>query len=979
MRSSRASRLFKLALVSATLLSSTAAAWADADDRLDDNDGQLPLPTGQFLTPTAATGSTFQPLNPQNPEYPNLLPSGAIASALSPNGKTLLVMTSGYNTVTDAQGNVDAAASSEYVFVFDATNPRQLRQTQVITPANTFAGLAWAPDGSKFYVSGGADDQVYAYAPSATGGYAVSATIPLGHQGVAIGLGQKPQASGIAVSPDGTLLAIGNTFNDSVSIVDTVANAVRFEYDLRPYNTSGANGVAGGEYVNSVAFGANGSVYAASQRDREVVVISVASGAAQFVTRIALPGSPVNMLLNQARTSLYVAQDNADAVAVIDTASNMVREEISAIAPPGYLADTANRYTGAATNNVALSPDQGTLYATNGGANSLAVIPLAGAAPHAVAGLVPTGWYPTTVSVSADGGTLWVLNSKNDAGANPANLTSATPHLTQTTYANGNVAANNASQASNEYVLALEQSGLLTVPAPGGGDLASLTAQVAANNGYAVTVDPQNAATMAAVRAQVQHVIYIVKENRTFDQILGDLANGANADPALTVFGRRITPNFHRLATNFVTLDNMFCSGEVSGNGWPWSTSGRETDWTEKSIPLDYASTARNAAPYDSEGQNSTVDVGIVGVPAREAARPGFTAFTAALPGGTANVLPGTNNIGAPDGKNGAVQGGYIWDAALRAGLTVRNYGFFADLTRYATVGGIPAVPVLENPAAINTQVTWELNPELIPLTDIYFRGFDNNMPDAWRFEEFQREFTQFDQAGALPNLVLLRYMHDHMGDFGTAAAGVTTPETQQADDDYAVGRTIDLVAHSKNYAQNTLIFVIEDDAQDGPDHMDAHRTTAYVAGPLVKQQTVVSTRYSTVNMLRTIEDVLGLEHLNLNTAYQQPMVDIFNVNQSPAWTYTATASTILGTTSLVLADAGAGHVQFAEGPAVKPAHDAAYWAAQTRGFDWSSEDRVPAGLYNRVLWEGLRGDAPYPAARTGIDLRHAAGTSVPH
>ena len=973
MRLNRASIPLKAVLLSATLLAGAAgSAWADVDDGVADNNGQLPLPSGQFITPTAATGSTFQTLNPGLPDYPTFRPDGAIATALSPDGKTLLVMTSGYNTLNDSQGNLAADGAAEYVFVFDVTNPRQPVQKQILRPANTFAGLVWAPDGSKFYASGGNDDQVYVYA-AGDSGYAQSALIPLGHNKVGIGLQQYPQTGGLAVSQDGSLLVVANTLNDSITVVNTATNAKLFEYDLRPYNTTPAtgNGVPGGETDYGVAIKGNSTIYVASERDREVVVVDISTGAPRLVTRIPVPGNPINLLLDKAQTTLYVPQDNSDSVAVVNTATNTVTEEIGTIAPPGVLADTANRYTGAAPNNVALSPDQGTLYITNGGANSLAIVPLAGPAPHTVAGLVPTGWHPTSVSISNDGGTMWVVNNKSDSGANPGYGTSSTSHLTQTTYPNGNAAQQTAFYASNQYIELLEQSGLLTAPVPAASDLSSLTRQVAANNGYAMAVNAQDAQVMGFLHSKISHVIYIIKENRTFDQILGDLANGSNGDPQLTVFGNRITPNFHRISTNFVTLDNFFCSGEVSGNGWQWSVAGRETDWNEKNIPMDYAfNVTRAHAPYDAEGQNENVDVGILGVAAREATRPGYTAYADMLPGGAANLLPGIADEASPDGPNGAVQRGYIWSAALAAGLTVRNYGFYEDLSRYSAAGSTPAVPELENPASSGTQVGFPVNPQLIPLTDIYFRGFDNAFPDAYRFEEFQREFTQFDQSKSLPNLLLLRLMHDHMGNFTTAIAGVNTPETQQADNDLAVGETVQLIANSKNYAQNTLIFVDEDDAQDGPDHMDAHRSTAYIVGPYVRRRAVVSTRYSTVNLLRTIEDVLGLEHLNLNTAYQRPMTDVFDLSQGPAWTYSATASTILNSTQVKLTGPGGAKIQFADGPVVKPAHDAAYWARETRGFDWSSEDRIPTDLFNRVLWDGLKGGAPYPVERTGLDLR---------
>lgn len=204
---------------------------------------------------------------------------------------------------------------------------------------------------------------------------------------------------------------------------------------------------------------------------------------------------------------------------------------------------------------------------------------------------------------------------------------------------------------------------------------------------------------------------------------------------------------------------------------------------------------------------------------------------------------------------------------------------------------------------------------------------------------------------------------HDHTGSVSSALGGVNTPELQQADNDYAVGLLVQAVAHGP-YASNTLIIIIEDDSQDGADHVDSHRATTYVVGPYVKKNTVVSTRYSQPSVLRTIEDILGTEHKNLNTYYTRPMADVFDIKSSGAWTFTAVASTLLKQTALALAQRD-NKVQFAAGPDLKPTHSAQYWAGKTRTFDFSGEDRVPADVYNKILWEGLKGTrAPVPHSR---------------
>lgn len=281
----------------------------------------------------------------------------------------------------------------------------------------------------------------------------------------------------------------------------------------------------------------------------------------------------------------------------------------------------------------------------------------------------------------------------------------------------------------------------------------------------------------------------------------------------------------------------------------------------------------------------------------------------------------------------------------MRAGLSVRNYGFFCDLTRYSLKDPNP-IPLERDPAQAGTKVAFPAAPGLRNITDPYFRGFDVRYPDFYREREWEREFASYVSHRNLPNLTLLRLMTDHMGDFGHAIDGVATPEAQVADNDYAVGRVVEAVSKSP-YRDSTLIFVVEDDAQNGPDHVDAHRSIAFVAGPYMKQGAVVSTRYSTVNMLRTIEDILGIEPLGVNDAHQPPMTDIFDLD-AKRWIFSATPSRALAGTQLPLPK------RAAEEP-FGLAHDAAYWAKATKGYDWSAEDRNLASDFNEVLWRGLK------------------------
>ncbi len=968
--------ILRAALLSATALAATAPAFA-LDLSVAGNNGTLPLPTGQYVTPTAISGAVQQFLNPGLSAYPKFVAGEAVRAQLSPDGSTLAILTAGQNTLYKTTGAVDAPNSTQYIFLYNVAGANKTKPvlTQVIQQANAYVGLVWSPDGNTLYATGGNDDAVYVYGK--TGGtFAQTAKIALGHSAThgnkGIGFSVQPNAGGLGLSADGATLVVANNYNDSISVIDTASNTVRYEHDLRPYfaNNEAASGVAGGEYPVSVVVKGNGTAYVGSNRDREVVVVDISSPTAgHLITRIRLDGNANGMTLDAAQAKLYVAQDNADQVAVIDTASNAVVTKIDARAPAGLI--SGPKYTGAATYAVTISPDGNTLYAVNDGSNSIAVIPLTGAAANTVSGLIPTAYAPKDITFSADGSYMYIINGKSDQGANPQHLYGNTARLTGVTYPGGNAAANTAATASNEYQFQMEHATLVSAPVPAAADLPALTNKVAQNNFYNVAPPAADAAVMAFLRSHIQHVIYIVKENRTYDQVLGDLTNGANGDPTLTVFGRGITPNQHRIASGFVTLDNFMDAADGSMDGWSLATQGRVTTTEQLAQQLNYAGVTRGMS-YESEGSNRNAPVGLATTAQRDAATGGlFSTLSAALPGGTANLLPGIANISATDAPFG-IQQGYIYNAVLTAGGSVRNYGFL--VSNIGSAGTI-AAPV-SDPFAAGVVQTAPLSPALLTLTDTYYRGYDNNYPDTWRLNEWKREFQQYVAGGNLPSLETVRLSHDHTGNFGTALAGVSTPEAQVADNDLAVGRLVEAVAHSP-YAHNTLIIVTEDDSQDGPDHMDSHRTTTYVVGPYVKKHAVISTRYSQVNVLRTIEDVLGAPHINLNTAFQRPMTEVFDITQSPAWTYSALASTVLKTTSIAAADPAGQAVQYAAGPDLTPAHDAAYWDKVTDGFDFSKEDRVPMDLFNQVLWEGLKSGQPYPTERSGKVLNGASQASL--
>ena len=683
---------------------------------------QLPN-LGQQITPLAPQGAQVQVLNPGlAPPAQDWLASNAVTTVVSPDHKTLLVLTSGYNRFNT--GNVQtptgtmpfyAPASNEYVFVYDISKPTPV-QKQALQIPYTYNGIAWDPSGSAFYVSGCAADMVFVVAQGTSGAWQIVKTLPSQH-GWGVGLDIAPNgatainnqvgvhvcAAGVAVSKDGLTLVVTNYYNDSITVFTGGFGhwSAGSDLDLRPGKSvlDPKPGVPGGEYPFGVVIkgtGQTATAYVSSIRDRQIVVVSL-GGTPAVKVRIPVTGQPNKMTMNAAQSLLYVADDQADTVDIIDTSANVVLESIAVIAPllPAWLAQSG--YKGANPNSVALSPDETQLYVTNGNLNCISVVALGGTNSNdRVVGLIPTGWYPNSVSFSGDGNTVYAVNGKSPTGPNP-----------QWCYGGYGPPGSPACFDSNQYNPQLTKAGLQIFPRPTSAQLLTLTQQVVANNRFTYVETDHDKAVMAAVRQGVQHVIFILKENRTYDQVLGDLPIG-DGDPALALFGQAVTPNEHNLALNFVTLDRFLDTAEVSYDGWLWSTSAQAPDVVQKQWPVAYA---YRALSLDADGLNRNVNVSIPTVAGRKAADP----FTSDDP----DVLPGQTNTGAPDGPNNEVNTGYLWNAALRANLTVRSYGFFVDSSRYVTPTN--AIPVLRNPFSTGTVVAYSADAALAPFTDPVF------------------------------------------------------------------------------------------------------------------------------------------------------------------------------------------------------------------------------------------------------------------
>ena len=924
----------------------------------------LGLYDGETLTPDAAPGSKLFELDPHAPGYPNLRAGYAVSTALSPDGKTLLVLTSGYNKVFDAKTSLAIDdASGEWIFVYDlAANGGAPREVQVVHVANTFGGIAFHPSGDRFYVSGGPDDSVHEIARAASGRWDERAgPMPLGHldrkgfggRGLHVG----PYSAGLALTAAGDWLVVANHENDSISLVDTKGWLRGSEISLVPAGQRASDARSGGTFPSGVVVIGQKRAYVTSQRDREVVEIDLDKEA--VARRIKVGGEPTKLVANRAGTRLYVANANSDSVSVIDVAAGAVLSEIATTAPDGAFKPIQG-LRGSNPNALALSPDEHTLYVTNGGNNTLAMIALSsadradvareddpkapragvtgtGAAPDVslVASLVPTGFYPNAVTASADGRWLYVAHGKSTTGPNIEGPWSHPNRSRQRPYT---------VTPGNQFSLQLVRGGLLALPVPAADVQAKLTAQAMLNNRFAedaLAVPP----VFAALRGKVKHVVFVVGENRTYDQVLGDLA-GADGDPKLTLWGDAITPNHHALARTFVGLDRFFDSGGVSGDGWQWTMAGRTTDVAEKEIPLEYSDRGHHA--YDWEGTNRNINMGLASAAQR-------LAFNPLTPPG---ILPGTNDVAAIDGPDQGGRG-FLWDVAIAAGLTVRNYGAYCDEFRYG-IGdkdkrdAAAKVPMLDLPNKTQTRVAFPTKAALQAVTDPYYRGFDMKFADFWRMKEWAREQDEFVSKGEMPALEIVRLPHDHLGAFGRAEDGVDTPDTQMADNDYALGAIVEKVSKSPFWA-DTIIIKIEDDAQNGADHVDAHRSLAVFAGGHVKRGgATISSAYTTTSVLRTIEVLLGLPALGQHDALARPIEEAFSETLD-ATPFTALVPPVLRSTSLPLPplsteDMGTKATPHAEAPR----GDAAWWDLATAGYDFDHTDAAPAALFNRVLWCGL-------------------------
>ena len=642
--------------------------------------------------------------------------------------------------------------------------------------AETFSGLAWSKDGRTLFAGGGWDDVVHVF-QHADGLLSKPAklTYPDPLKG-----DKRRGVAGLAVSSDGTILWAANVFGHTVA----------------RFNTEG-KGQVSGEWAlgeDSFPYGlaldeAKHRLYVSLWGKAEVAVLDTRKG--EVVARVATQEHPNEMLLARGGKILYVANANRNTVSVCETEGGKVVEVIGTAIDPRAPA-------GCTPSSLALSPDESVLFVANASTNDLAVVNVKEPGESTPLGFIPTGWYPTSVRLSRDGKTLYVANGKG--ASSKANRDGPNP-----------LAKGGTDNKIREYIAGLFQGTLSILPAPGPKAMAGYSKTVYEcsplnrANPLAVTgPDPEKGNPIPAKvgdPSPITHCVYIIKENRTYDQVFGDMPGG-NGEPSLCLFPEKVTPNHHALARDFVLLDNFYVDGEVSADGHEWTMGAYATDYVERTWPLNYRGDRR--VPYPAEG-------------VLKIARP---------------------------------QAGYLWDRAAEKGISYRSYGEFIENGKTSDDPATTKVKTLQG----------HFDPK--------FRSFDMGYSDAKRADRFLEELAGFEKAGEMPRLVVMRLPNDHTSG---ATPGKPTPTAFLADNDLALGRVIEGLSKSR-FWNHMAVFVVEDDAQNGSDHVDAHRTVALAIGPYIKQHSVDSTMYSTSSMLRTMELCLGLEPMSQFDAAARPM-----------------------------------------------------------------------------------------------------------
>ena len=777
------------------LLSAVLAAHAQLPGKIEQTQ-QVLLPNGWKLSPA---GRHLQlgdlPLNMQ----------------LSTSGKLLAVINNGQST--------------QSVQLIDPVNEKLLDEKVL---AKSWYGLAFTRDEKKLYVSGGNDNLILAF------------NIDHNKIGAAdtIKLGQpwpknKICTTGIAVNKSNTILYTVTKEDSALYIINPQTHQILSKTKLAA------------EAYSCILSPDEKLVYISLWGGEQVIVYNTET---KSLNTIHVGSHPNELLLNKKGTRLFVANANDNSVSIINTTTRKIFETVTTALYP-------TRLTGSTTNGLALTADEKTLYIANADNNCLAVFDVSKPGNSRSMGFIPVGWYPTNVKVS--GSKILVANGKgftsmaNPLGPQPLRKAD------NSGYQKGAI------NSREQYIGGLFKGTLSIINKPTAAELITHTKQVYANTPFSTQREKLAAGEAGNPiprtrngKSPIKYVFYIIKENRTYDQVLGDMAKG-DGDTSLCIFGRKVTPNEHAVVDQFALLDNFYVDAEVSADGHDWSTAAYSTDFTEKTWPTSYGGRGGN---YDFEGE-------------RKASRP---------------------------------RDGYIWDYCHRAGLSYRTYGEFAADGK-ATLKSIEGHLCPQSP------------------------GFDLNITDIKREKIWEHDFDSLLTINQVPQFNSIRMGNDHTSG---QHRGAISPIAAVADNDQGVGMLIAHLSKSPIWKES-VVFILEDDAQNGPDHIDAHRSPVLIAGPYVKHDAVIHHMYSTSGVLRTIELILGLPPMSQYDAAALPLYDCFSDTPDMATYAVKPAQVDLEQRNIAVNES----------------------SKKSDKFNFTEEDKVPDLELNEIIWKSVKGE----------------------
>lgn len=771
-----------------------------------------------------------------------MLPNGW---SLNPAGRSL--------ALGDLPLNIQISGSQKLLAV---TNNGQSKQSiQLIDPQSeklldekpigkAWYGLKFSADEKKLYASGANDNIILAYS-IVNKKLGKADTLVLGNAWPK----EKIGPTGIELDDAANRLYTVTKENNSLYVFDLVSKKILNKVDL------------GAEAYDCLLSTDKSKLYISLWGADKVAVYDIKAN--RIISEIATESHPNELIQNKSGRYLFVANANDNSVSVIDTRSNKVIEVISTSLYP-------TRLTGSTTNGLALSEDEKTLFVANADNNCLAVFNVSTPGKSSSKGFIPTGWYPTNVRVAGE--KIFVSNGKgftslaNPNGPQPVKKTD-----------NSGVHQGITEQKEVQYIGGLFKGSLSIIDQPGDAQLEVFSKQVYANTPY--NKEKETKSTGAANnpvpniqggKSPIKYVFYVIKENRTYDQVFGDMKEG-NGDPNLCIFPEKVTPNHHALAREFVLLDNFYVDAEVSADGHNWSMAAYANDYVEKTWPTSYGG---RGGTYDYEGS-------------RKIAYP---------------------------------RDGFIWDYCKRAGISYRSYGEFTT-----------------KDGATLKSLVGHIAPK--------FPSYNLDIKDIDRIAAFKEDFDSLLSKNAVARFNTIRIGNDHTSG---QRIGKITPTAAVADNDLALGQLVEIISNSSIWKESA-IFVLEDDAQNGPDHIDAHRSPAFVISPYIKRNSINSSMYSTSGMLRTMELILGLPPMSQYDAAAVPMSDCFTSNPD------------------------------FRPYKVKPANvdleqrNTAWNKSAERSQEWNfaREDAAPDLDLNEVVWKSVKGeDSVMPAPRRSAFLK---------